>query len=200
MEDYDETQCAEWVARGLIQVPANARITRSSFSLESVEDVCRDDVQLMANVITECAHKIARKHQDVKATLVKVEEDVGSPKTTLRAFVVYVEMPPSVTVDSQQLMAIHFLSPRLICDPIRFAHRPASLVEQKPEHTSLEVRIYSHRNPLLPEDIWITQTTIKCRRFVVHEPPSAGGDSGALKRSRASADQGRTETKKTKRH
>lgn len=180
-EEYSEAEC-----QGVIELPANARICRSQFSLEALQAAEPDDAQLIGNVIAYCSHEIARKHQQVRAVIGTDEPehrgDWGRKRT--REYRVALFMPREVTLDWQAAANLIQIHPRLVYN-WEFRDATDGIPEDAPpEPKLLLVYLYSHCNAWLPESVTLIHTIIRCQRLVTYEKEP--NESVSLKRPRSS--------------
>jgi hypothetical protein len=167
--DFDEKACD-----GLLDLPSNAKVMRTNFSLADLSEVQLADVDLITKVISYCAHSVAQKHQLVRAWI--DTHKVTFKGVRLIKYLVQMQMPRDTTLpDSHQTSAIHGLCAELIQDPIR------TLVSE--ENVTVEVQIYSSKNPFVVEYKSITHVVIKQLCLVTYPAQEA---NGPVKRTRKS--------------
>ena len=168
--DYGEEEC-----KGVLTLPSNAKIYRSKFSLKDPSDVEVDDLALIASVITHCSHHIALMTDKVNSTLSR-HRRVFDGTINLTYYVVFLEMPTVMNVDSQQINDIHLLSKLHISDPIVIGTMSGGGL-------SLKIGINSTKNPVDPESVTITRTHIKRLNLCTYDTTD---ESASIKRIRRS--------------
>lgn len=168
--DYGEDECS-----GVLSLPSNARVYRSKFSLKDHTDVDRDDLSLIASIITHCSLHIAQKHQKVDASLSR-HKRVFDNTLQVIFYVIFLEMPAVTSIDSQQLNDIHLLRESLITDPIKTS-------AMKGGGMSLKIIVASTANEIDVENVTITRTHITRMRLCTYETEN---DAASIKRMRRS--------------
>ena len=148
--DFDEDECA-----GLVKLPPNAKICRTNFSLSNMKEIEKADLLLITNIISYCSHHIATKDDQVKAYVTTSKTSFKGQK--LVKYVLFIEMPVTIKPGSRDLNEIHFLGLHLMPDSI--------LVVRGDNYTALEVKVYSHSNPYVTEDISLTRMNLKKLKF-----------------------------------
>jgi hypothetical protein len=167
----------------ILQLPKNAKAVKFKFSLSNLTRVEREDVQLITNIISYVAHHITQKHLNTRSWISTHQETLKGVK--LVKYLVYMEMPASIPVNSHQFFGIHNLALELIVDPV------VDRVLEDGKTRSLSIEVYSKKNPYLVEIVHVTHIHIKQLKLatVANDEYDAGGP---MKRSRKSTEKDRS--------